>query len=345
MRDRTDVDRTEGAKPLGQSGSELPPFPFFVGCSRSGTTLLRAIFTAHPQMAIPDEAHYVMQMLRSREKYERPDGFAVEVFLHDLLNHKLFPAWVLPKEVVQESFRATPPGNYPDAVRRVFSLHARQWGKPRYGDKSPRNVLNLPLLAEAFPEAVFVHIIRDGRDVALSLLELPWAGPDTIVEAATYWRRRVQRGRKGGRSIGSSRYREVRYETLLEDPESTVRSLCEFIKLPFDPIMLRYYEQEDLFGHRSKPEPERRTKAGHHHKPPTKGLRDWRTQMSKSDLALFEVAAGDLLDELAYERGMADISSSAKLKGRLLTLGNNGRLAFQRLIHRTRTSHPRRFAD
>jgi len=296
-------------------------------------------------MAIPDEAHYVMQMLRKRDRYERPEGFAPEVFLHDLLRHKLFPSWVLPNELVQESFRSKPPANYADAVRRVFSLHAKQWGKPRYGDKSPRNVLNLPLLAETFPEAVFIHIIRDGRDVAMSLLELPWAGPDTIVQAAGYWRRRVQRGRRAGRSLGSSRYREVRYETLVEDPESTVRSLCEFIDLPFDPRMLRYYEQEDLFGHRSKPHAEGRTKEGHHNKPPTKGLRDWRNQMSKKDLTLFEVAAGDLLDELGYERGMARIARWAKIKGRLQTLGSNARLAAHRLIRRIRTSRAEPFED
>src|SRR5438093_5507864 len=137
----------EGRRQSYQSQPELPPFPFFVGCSRSGTTLLRAIFTAHPQMAIPDEAHYVMQMLRERGKYERPDGFAVRAFLDDLLSHKLFPSWVLPGVTVRESFEAEPPDGYANAVRRVFSLYAAQLGKPRYGDKSPRHVLNLPVLA------------------------------------------------------------------------------------------------------------------------------------------------------------------------------------------------------
>src|SRR5438093_7002726 len=92
----------EGRRQSYQSQAELAPFPFFVGCARSGTTLLRAIFTAHPQMAIPDEAHYVMQMLRKRDRYERREGFASEIFLQDLLGHKLFPFWVLPIEIVRE---------------------------------------------------------------------------------------------------------------------------------------------------------------------------------------------------------------------------------------------------
>ena len=64
MLDGSEVEMTErSGYPSGGSRPDVPPFPFFVGCARSGTTLLRAFFTAHPQMAIPDEAHYVMQML------------------------------------------------------------------------------------------------------------------------------------------------------------------------------------------------------------------------------------------------------------------------------------------
>jgi hypothetical protein len=211
MRDSRQSDVTE-AQGLytADNWSTPPPFPFFVGCARSGTTLLRAIFTAHPQMAIPDEAHYVMQMLRKRKNYERREGFDTDRFLRDLLGHKLFQWWVLPRDTVRATFRAEPPKDYADAVRRVFSLYAKQLGKPRYGDKSPRNVLNLPLLADAFAEARFVHIIRDGRDVALSLLDMPWARPESIVQAARYWRQRVRRGRQPGRALGGSRYREVR---------------------------------------------------------------------------------------------------------------------------------------
>jgi hypothetical protein len=338
------------AHPSGASVGDAPPFPFFVGCARSGTTLLRSFFTAHPQMAIPDEAHYVMQMLTKRDRYERKDGFATEVFLRDLLGHKLFPFWVLPRETVVESFRSEPPASYADAVRRVFLLYAKQGGKPRYADKSPRNVLNLPPLAETFPEALFIHIIRDGRDVALSLLEMPWARPENVIQAARYWRRRVQRGRMAGRALGRARYLEVRYEALLENPEEIVRSICQFIDLPFDSAMLRYYEHEDLFDQRSKPPstikakgsktpPKVWTREGRHQKPPTKGLRDWRTQMSKKDVALFEVAAGDLLDELGYERGAARMATWTRIDARLRAVGSDARFAARRLTRR-RTFDP-----
>ena len=329
----------ETSRSASVGNGSVAPFPFIVGCSRSGTTLLRAIFTAHPQMAIPDEAHYVMQMLRKRGKYERPGGFAVGAFLDDLLRHKLFPFWVLPGETVRESFEAEPPDSYANAVRRVFALYAAQLGKPRYGDKSPRNVLNLPLLAETFPDAVFIHVIRDGRNVALSLLEMPWAGPENVVEAAKYWHTRVERGREAGRQLGS-RYREIRYETLIENSETTVRSLCDFVGLEFDPAMLRYHEQPDLFQQRRKPSIPGRIREGHHHEPPTKGIRDWRTQMPKRDVALFEVAAGDLLEELGYERGVARTPLWTRIEAHLQMLRGTVRFAFNRLVRRRATLAP-----
>jgi hypothetical protein len=279
----------------------LPVFPFFVGCARSGTTLVRAIFSSHPDMAIPDETHYFSEMLKKRGRYDGEKGFVTEPFLADLFAHPLFPRWILPEEQVREAMTSPPASSYADAVRRVYILYARSKGKHRYGDKTPRNVVNIRSLAADFPEARFVHIIRDGRDVAMSLIDRRW-GARSIVKAARFWRGRVKRGREEGRALMSPRYMEIRYEDLLEDTGGIVRSVCSFIDLRFDPAMLRYYED----SHRIYDGRPGRPRAGGNsslYLPPTKGLRDWRTQMSSKDLAIFELVAGDLLDELGYERG------------------------------------------
>ena len=170
------------------------------------------------------------------------------------------------------------------------------------------NVIHIPFLARAFPEARFIHLIRDGRDVALSYLDADF-GVDSVGEAAIYWRRFVRKGRRDGRRLGP-RYREIRYEDLLADPETVLRSLCAFVEIPFDPAMLTYHRQADRIlettSHRE-----------HHerlHLPPTQGLRDWRTQMDGASLTLFEALAGDLLDQVGYERGVGRIPRSAKIK-------------------------------
>ncbi len=287
-----------------------PIFPFFVGCPRSGTTLLRAIFAAHPDLAIPDETHFFSDMVTRQKKYTTKGEFAAELFLADLLAHPWFHRLGVPPEDVRAEMVMDPPSSYSEAARRVFASYAKRQGKPRYADKTPRNLDGLEILAETFPEARFVHIIRDGRNVALSLLDMPW-GPEGIVEAAQTWKSRVERGRKAGRSLGPSRYREVRYETLLDDPESTVRSICQFIDLSFDPGMLRYFESvEPIIA------PNRNTR-GSVALPLTKGLRDWRTQMSSKDLLRFEVIAGNLLRSLGYEEGSSPMSARERVAAHL----------------------------
>ena len=124
----------------------------------------------------------------------------------------------------------------------MFALYTSRQGKARYAEKTPINVLHIELLADVFPEARFIHLIRDGRDVALSYLDTDF-GASSLPEAAVQWRRFVRKGRRSGARVGAHRYQEVRYEDLVADPDTVLRSLCEFIDLPFDPSMLRYHER------------------------------------------------------------------------------------------------------
>ncbi len=313
----------------------LPVFPFFVGCGRSGTTLVRAIFSSHPELVIPPESHFLGRMVEHENAYNSPAGFSTDRFLSDLYARPWLSRWELEEEIVKQAIRSNPPTDLPDAVRLVFSLYAQMSGKPRYGDKTPRYVLYLPQLANLFPEARFVHIIRDGRDVTLSLLEKDW-GANNVIEGALFWKQRVEAGREAGRSLGPDRYREIRYERLMDDPEDIVRSVCEFIELPFDPVMLRYYERPRDEVFRGGVRPGTRKRDGRLRLPPTKGLRDWRRQMSKPDIAAFEIVVGDLLQELGYQRGIDRLPASARLKARFRVLRHKSQFAVRRFVRRVR---------
>ena len=143
-------------------------FPFLVGFTRSGTTLLRAMVDSHPQLAVPPESQFVPELARRRGTYERPDGFDIERFTNDLTAHMRFIRWGLPASELRAALTELQPDDYPAAIRCVFAAWARSKGKPRYGDKTPNNLDDLELLAALFPEARFVHIVRDGRDVAVA---------------------------------------------------------------------------------------------------------------------------------------------------------------------------------
>jgi hypothetical protein len=191
----------------------------------------------------------------------------------------------------------TPVRDYPDAVRRVYAWHARRQGKRRYGEKMPSYVVRIPLLADMFPEAQFVHIIRDGRDVALSWMALP--GHDHHpVSMGMMWRARVSAGREAGRRLAPDRYLEVRYERLVASPEAEVGAICRFLELEYEPEMLRFFERRDL-PTRLRDNPRHQRLA----EPLSAGTRTWKRDMRGRDLELFEAVAGSLLEELGYGRG------------------------------------------
>jgi hypothetical protein len=281
-----------------------PPFPFLLGCRRSGTTLMRVMFDSNPEMAVPLEAYFPVDppaaWLGSGGAIDA--GAVVSAFERKRWFRKLpLEAGAFRAAVEAGDIRA-----YPDVVRCFFRTYADAQGKPRYGSKTPRHVILQPQLAAMFPEARFVHIVRDGRDVVLSLLEVDRDMPD-LRTAARFWRDRVTRGRADGRRLGAERYTEVRYEDLLDDPEHVLRRLCAFVEMPYDDAMLRYYERI----------PDMVIGTGVHAKlsqPPTKGLRDWRTQMSPSDVDAFEVIAGDALDAFGYERAGRAPSRTDRLR-------------------------------
>jgi hypothetical protein len=245
---------------------------------------------SHPLVAVPPESRFLVTLAPEALRPFEP----IEL-LDNLCNYEGFGRWQLRRSIIETSFRDDRPPSYSDALRRVYTLWADSRGKTHYADKTPDHVLRIGPIARLFPETRFVHLVRDGRDVAASFIELRWA--DTIERAALHWRDRVLRGRAVGASLPSSRYTEVRYEDLVERPEPTLRGLCAFLGLPFDPAMLRH-EEAAARALRSEPFP-------HHNRyvarPLRPALRDWRRDMPVPAVERFEALAGDALVTLGYE--------------------------------------------
>jgi hypothetical protein len=313
------------------------PFPFIVGVGRSGTTLLRAILDSHPDMAIPGESHFIPEFVGHARRYGQRGAFLWERFLLDLARHPRFRMWGLPEDRVLTLFRQEPPASFAAAFRRLYALFAEVRGKARYGDKTPAYVNRMPMLARLFPEASFIHLVRDGRDVALSRLDHPTMSASPL-ELAILWKRGVEKGRRAGRGLGPGRYLEIRYEDLVEEPEALTRSVCSFINLAFDPGMLRYHERADeIIRPTQHPRSHARIRL-----PPIGGLRDWRTQMPPADVKTFDVVAGGLLEELGYERRLDPRRMAHRVTIRRRQLGLRTRRAMRAL--RKRVGSGRRVA-
>jgi Sulfotransferase family len=291
----------------------LAVFPFVVGEARSGTTLLRLMLDSHPDLAVPPEAYFVTGLSKQRQRYERNATVDLPRLLDDLTGLDTFADWKrdVPQDVLRDAFSAPARGSYADAIRLLFHTYAGAHDKPRYGDKTPGNVTRMSLLAGLFPEARFVHLIRDVRSVALSLAEMPegW-GSSSVPAGAARWRSRIMRGRATGEALGNARYREVRYEDLVADPERTLRGILEFLEVPWNDAVLRHADRAD-----------HRVGDGRHDihrnvaKPPTV-TRVWRDQISSHDLEVVEAIAGEVMDELGYERAISHPSPEARATAR-----------------------------
>lgn len=255
---------------------------------------------SHSQLAIPGESHFIADMAGGPWRYEDDGGVVTDAFVEDLVDRGVLTLWCLREEVLRQALRQAAPRSLASAIRVLFATYAAQQGKPRYGDKTPGYVRELPLLADLFEEARFVHVLRDGRNVALALMEVEWArrratrGIETMAE---FWRTNVELGIAAGRNL-PDRYLEVRYERIVADPEGSLRTVCAFLDLGYEPQMLDYFERFEAISRTLRNPGEHRWLA----RPPTPGLRDWRNDMKPEELARFERAAGDVLARAGYER-------------------------------------------
>ena len=277
------------------------PYVFIVGCPRSGTTLLQRMVNAHPDIAVTPESHWIPRL------YTKPwaltsEGFVKRKLIRRLLGHPKFARLkISPEEICNlngNGHRLT----YSELVSRIFNLYGERQGKPLVGDKTPDYVRSIETLHSLWPTARFVHVIRDGRDVALSMMDWAKFRPkpgdfatwqeDRVSTAALWWEMNVRLGRKAGKSLGPNLYYEVRYEALVKRPEEETAALCAFLGVPCTNEMLRFYEAPSA----TDPGLEARRA----HLPVTVGLRDWSAQLPPGDNERFEAAAGALLDELGY---------------------------------------------
>jgi hypothetical protein len=286
------------------------PMPIIVGSPRSGTTLLRLMLDANSELAIPPETGF----LTLSEKLTGKGDKLREKFFHAVVNYSEPPSWP-DFEIPEEAFRAAlteiTPFNISDGFRTFYRLYATRCGKKRWGDKTPIYCRYLKAIRRVLPEARFIHIIRDGRDAALSLRRM-WFSPGWKIETqASYWRDCVRAARNAG--VGRDDYIEVRYEELVLNTEETLKRVCAHSGLTYEASMLNYYQRapERLKEHKGRMLPDgtrwltqeqRLEQQKRTTEPPDpKCVFAWKQTMDADDQKRFLRVAGDLLRELGYE--------------------------------------------
>lgn len=246
------------------------------------------MLNGHPRLALPRESHFITELTP-----RRPDRPPDPELLERILEHPMFARWGADAATVRVAVGRADPSTYAELIDAVFRAYAQAQGRPRWGDKTPRYVVHIPLLARLFPGAQFVHVIRDGREVATSVAEQSW-GARTGTMGALWWRRHVAIGIRHGRRLGPGRYRELRLEDLVAAPERALRGLCEFLDEAYAPEMLEYPAR--IAVSRSQLGPDTR----HLLEPPTSALRDWRAGLTLWQQRSVTAVCRPLLTELGY---------------------------------------------
>ncbi|MDQ2922162.1 MAG: sulfotransferase [Acidobacteriota bacterium] len=285
--------------------------PVIVGSPRSGTTLLRFMLDAHPELAIPPETGFLTlgPKLRGRNDKLR------EKFFRAIINYpKPVPNWPdfeIPEEAFWAALADINPFTITEGYRAFYRLYAARFAKPRWGDKTPLYCVDLNKIRQVLPEARFIHIIRDGRDASLSLRKMRFSPGWKIETQAAYWRKCCLAARRAG--LGQADYMEVRYENLILNTRETLDLICGHIGLSYDDAMLTYYTRtpDRLREHKGRwradgtplltQEQRLRQQNRTTERPDPACLFAWKREMSAEERRRFQLVAGDLLEDLGYE--------------------------------------------
>lgn len=277
---------------------------FVLGCPRSGTTVLYHMLLSAGDFAVYRAESNVFNLLVPRFR-----GMRTEKDRRDLLRvwlrSKAFRVSGLDRDEISEKIISTC-RNGGDFLRTVMAEVAVKQGVQRWADCTPDHLLYMQEIKRQIPEALFIHIIRDGRDVALSYSRqnwshpLPWDETDRLAVAGLYWEWVVKEGRKDGQRLAED-YQEVRFEDLIANPQESLTKLGEFIEHDLD------YEKIQQRGIGSVSEPN--SSFAREKEKQFNPVGRWKTTMSAEEVASLEDVIGGFLNEMGY-----GLSSSDELK-------------------------------
>jgi len=246
------------------SGDLIPQPIFLVAAERSGTTLLRIMIDHHPQVSFAHQFEYAVDYMPETGGW--PDL------------HQYYDALELDRIFQATRFTIDRNLDYPHLLDSFLRQQQARKGKPIVGTTVHRH---FDRLLRIWPDARFIHMFRDGRDVARSYIEMGWAGNmytavDGWITAENLWRRMSQ-------ELAAERWTEVRYEDLVRDPEATLSKLCAFMGVPYDPAMLDYPNHSTY----SAPSPS--------------FIAQWKRKLKPRQIQLAESRIGPMLLERGYE--------------------------------------------
>lgn len=272
--------------------------PFFIlGCPRSGTSLLSRMINAHPRLCVPQETQIFPHFLPLLSAYgDLNKESNRRVLVSDIAGS------VRLQEDLEGAIDASAVLNQLDSLESVdfgsvFRAFMEQWqktqGKPRWGEKTPQNAHTIDALLDYFPEAKYLNIVRDGRDVMMSLLDTEF-GPKNPRDAAKYWCNYLDKNQHALERVNPDQQLTVHYEELLAEPVAVLEQICGFLDEDYSDSMLEF-SKERLPANIEKKNAQKLKlglQAGNRNK--------WKKALGNREIELFEGVAADTLEREGY---------------------------------------------
>lgn len=266
---------------------------FIGGCSRSGTTLLGSMIGAHHDIICSPESHFKIDVLRPLVKGQIDPQPSVLMAL--IQRHWRFKIWELDLPPIDSSELDGSGPLLAELLNWIVGQYAQQQEKNHasiWVDHTPENISYANSLRELFPNARFIHIVRDGRAVAASIMPLDW-GPNSIMKTSRWWMRMVSFGLAAEKALGPEVVMRVKYEDLVLNPESTMRAISQFLGIEYQSSMLHATgfnppsyttRQHKLVGNR----------------PDASVVNRWESKLTPRQIEIFEHQTRDFSSFLGY---------------------------------------------
>ena len=268
---------------------EAPPF-FLVGCDRSGTTLLAAMLDRHSRIAVPPETHFFRSTCTG-DKEPSPPLSHGQLLTQFASNHRAADMG-LDARALAARFETLDP-TYRNLFLSAVGLYAQARNKCRVGEKTPGHLARIPRILHFLPEAKVICVVRDGRDVARSLVRVAWSHRDQRRHCLR-WNRASRHVLRYGRTF-SNNVRMVLFEDLLRDPQSQLSDLCEFLGECYEPQQLDASVPTGVV-----PQQEKRWKQKAAEPLDPSRAHAWRQDTSEHDKHLMNAAMGHYLRAFGY---------------------------------------------
>lgn len=265
--------------------------PIFIGgCDRSGTTFLGSLLGTHQQSLCVPESQFIIEVLNGSNF--KIDDIEPRAVLEMIRKHPRFKIWAIDVDdlAVDQSINS-----YSSLIEHIVKHYGEKNAQPTphfWVDHTPSNIKYVATLLEIFPNAKMIHLVRDGRAVASSLLPLIW-GPRSVDKAAYFWLTNLAYGLAAEALYGSNRIMRVKYEELVNETESTLQAICSFIGMEYQPNMV----QGDGF---KVPSFTRKQHALVGKKPNQTRVNAWQKKLTPRQIEIFESTTANMLNYLGY---------------------------------------------